>query len=88
MGNASKFDKAAHVSWPTSADVHAGGCIPEIRHSASPCKRFPKALSCHARWRRAQNALLFPQRAPPSRRAEPGHFRIQTNASFRGSSVT
>ncbi|KZP06313.1 hypothetical protein FIBSPDRAFT_902889 [Athelia psychrophila] len=69
MGNASKFDKAAHVIWPMSADVHAGGCIHEIRHP----------LSCHARWRRAQTALLLPQRALPSR---------QTNASFRGASVT
>ncbi|KZP11364.1 hypothetical protein FIBSPDRAFT_871556 [Athelia psychrophila] len=31
MRNASKFGKAAPVGWPTSADVYAGGCIPEIR---------------------------------------------------------
>ncbi|KZP15678.1 hypothetical protein FIBSPDRAFT_75749 [Athelia psychrophila] len=79
MGNESKFDNAAHVFWPISADVHAGGCILEIRHSISRCKRFPKV--CHARWRRTQNALLF----PPSRLPKPGFFRIQMNASFRAS---
>ncbi|KZP11391.1 hypothetical protein FIBSPDRAFT_871675 [Athelia psychrophila] len=45
MGNASKVDKAAHVSRPMSANVHAGGGIPEIRHSVNRSKRFPEGVA-------------------------------------------
>ncbi|KZP15719.1 hypothetical protein FIBSPDRAFT_76656 [Athelia psychrophila] len=79
MGNASstRLFMSAGQCRPMSM---LGVVFPKLVTPQADVDVFPK-LSCHARWKRAQNDLLFPQRAVLRPRAKLGHFRIQVNIS-------